>query len=383
MTQYVSPEVEQNPTAIQQQILDELNGDGVDVRPATALYYLISIFAFLWAQLAEQTSQVFNTVYRTFGEKVARIPPHDAVQASTTVTFHAADADGPYLIPAGTEINLKAGDGAPVPFRTTIDATIPNGSTTVTPVTVVAADGGTQGNGLATYDGSTQTFSWAGSPFVTVLATSAGGVDEETDDEFQDRLTDEFTLFGRTLVTPDNFEAAARSHAGVARAMTLANFNALTGLTEAGHYTTALVGPDGETVASGVKTEVLADFQANSLLNLIPHIIDAAYATITVVFTGKSKLGYDPAQVESAAEAAVLEFLDNAVWGLADGGDNSEWEDNPVVRFQDVSTALNNVLGFDHWDTLTLNGGTADVTMPGPAALPKSDSTASGTVTAP
>jgi hypothetical protein len=54
-----------------------------------------------------------------------------------------------------------------------------------------------------------------------------------------------------------------------------------------------------------------------------------------------------------------------------------------TVRFQDIVTTLNNVQGFDYYTSLTINGGTADVSLAGPGALPSASSTASGTVTAP
>src|SRR4051812_960023 len=100
MAEYISPEIEQDPAAIQQQMIDDLETalPGLDVRPATALYYLIAIFAFLWARLAEQSSQVFSTIFRYYGRKIVREPPQDAVAATTTVTFTAQDDDGPYDI---------------------------------------------------------------------------------------------------------------------------------------------------------------------------------------------------------------------------------------------------------------------------------------------
>jgi hypothetical protein len=134
MTEYVAPEIEQDPAAIQQQMIDDLQAQvpGLEVKPATVVYYLLAVFAFLWAQLAELSSQVFSTIFRYYGQKIIRLAPSDAVSASTTVTFTAKDTNGPYLIQAGTEVNLAGADGSPVAFRTIGDVTIPNGSSTIT-----------------------------------------------------------------------------------------------------------------------------------------------------------------------------------------------------------------------------------------------------------
>jgi hypothetical protein len=386
MAEYVSPEIPQDASAIRQQMIDDLEDavPGLEVRPASTLYYLIAIFAFLWAQLGELASQVFSTIFRYYGAKIVRVPPNDAVAAATTVTFTARDTNGPYDIPAGTEVNLRAGDGSLVAFRTSALVTIPNGSTTVTPVTVVAAVPGADGNGLSELDSVSQSFTWLAS--VTVLASTSGGEDAETDDEFQNRLADEFTLIGRTLVREENFEAAARGHAGVARARTIADY--LPGPpaddNAPGHYTTALMDDAGAPVSSPVRAEVLADFQANSLNNLIPHLVDPAYTVVTVVFTAVATPGQDPAAVQANAEAAVLEFLDPATWALpADGGDVRGWEDHPFVRYQDVSKVLKDTDGLDHHTALTINGVADDLELDGPFGLPDPDSTATGTVTAP
>jgi hypothetical protein len=116
----------------------------------------------------------------------------------------------------------------------------------------------------------------------------------------------------------------------------------------------------------------------NTVSFMQPWAIDPTYTTIDVVFAAVSKPGTDPAVVEAAAEQAVLDYLSPARWGLA--GNYDGWTDKPVVRFQDVSAVIHGVPGIDHWTSITINGGTSDVTMTGPAALPDPDSTAAGTV---
>lgn len=369
MTEYVSPEIEQDPSAIQRQMIDDLQAQipGLEVKPATTIFYLLAVFAFLWAQLAELSSQVFSTIFRYYGQKIVRVAPNDAVSASTTVTFTAKDTAGPYLIQAGTEVNLVGADGSPVPFRTTGDVTIPNGSTTITPVTIIAADPGAAGNSLSTVQGITQTYSfWAAVP-VTVLSATAGGADAEDDDTYQNRLADRLTLLANTLVMPLDFETWARGDVGVDRAMAIDNYDSTVPGTVNGHITVALVNSLGASAGSTVKATVLAEFVANVQSNLVPHVIDATYNTLAIVFAGKALPGYTTADVQARAISALQDLINPARWGLPQTGDQRLWIDTPIVRFQDLVTALNNVEGFAYYvaptGTATTTTGTPNLTL--------------------
>lgn len=375
MAEYVTPEIPQDPAAIRDQMIDDLAGQGIQVRPATAMYFLLSVFAFLWAQLAEQSSQVFSTIFRYFGTKIARVPVRDAVSAATTVTFTADDDDGPYDIPIGTEINLRGADGTPVSFRTTTLATIPNGSTTVTPVTVVAATPGTSGNGLSALVGVTQTIVWLNT--VTVLAPTAGGEDAQTDDEYQNDLADLLSLPVRTLARPVNFETYARRFPGVERAL------AVNAYPSPGHITVYVADADGLPVSGPTQAALLADFQELAITGLTAHIADPNYTVLDIAFTGVAERGYDPATVQARAEGALAAWVSPTFWGTPDLGDQINWREQLIVRYQDLSTVLNNVQGFDHHTALTINGAAADFTLAGPAALPDPTSTVNGTVGAP
>lgn len=384
MAEYVSPEIEQDPAAIQQQIIDDLEAalPGLEVKPATVTYYLIAIFAFLWARLAEQSSQVFSTIFRYYGRKVVREPPQDAVSATTTVTFTAQDVDGPYDVPAGTEINLRGADGTPVPFRTLALATILNGSTTITPVTVAAAVPGASANGLSALVSVTQTFSWLES--VTVLAPSAGGEDAEDDDAYVNRLADLLTLPRRTLARPENFEAFARNWPGVDRALAINNYRPSPPSSVAyGHVTVFPIDTAGAPLTTGEKNDLLAALQLVALVNLIVHVADPTFTDVDVVYEGVCRPGFNPADVQAAADAAVLAFLSPALWALPQEGDVRGWENRDTVYHQDISTVLNNVQGFERWTTLTINGVAADFALDVPAPLPSLASTVGGTVTAP
>jgi hypothetical protein len=207
---------------------------------------------------------------------------------------------------------------------------------------------------------------------ITVQGITVGGEDAEDDDTYLNRLADVATLQGTTLVLPSHFATFARNQTGVDRALALDNYDppspdgTNTGTGQPGHMTLALQ-DQGLPIGSTIKAAVKAALVANAQTNLIVHVIDPTYTVINVVFSGVSAGGYIPADVAVRAAAAVVDFLNPANWGLPQGGDQRDWIETSVVRFQDIVTVLNNVEGFDHYanvtGTATTTSGSANLTV--------------------
>lgn len=123
---------------------------------------------------------------------------------------------------------------------------------------------------------------------------------------------------------------------------------------------------DGNAISPALKTELDAYLQSLREQNFIINVIDPAYSTIDVTFTGTKKVGADAADVEARAEQAVLDFLDSSVYGVPFWPPDARgWERKDTLYLQDLYTVLNNVDGFDHANTLTFSktsGGTQDGT---------------------
>jgi hypothetical protein len=152
-----------------------------------------------------------------------------------------------------------------------------------------------------------------------------------------------------------------------------------------GTISVAVVNEDGLDPGEAVRDTGQARQEELTESDQIVSWITATYTPITVVFAAICDPDFDPVDVEARAEQAVLDFLSPARWGLPQRGDQPLWLNVPVVRFQDISKVVNDVDGLDHWTTLTVNGGTADVNLPGAAPMPSPPpaTTASGTVTLP
>ncbi len=380
MSDYVHVPVSGDAAAIKQAKVDDLEAaiPGLVVARGTLLDQLLEIESFEDAQAQELATDVRAAIFRYFGLKIRRIPPRDATQATGASTWTLADDDG-HTIPAGTELTLTGSDGSRVAFTTVDDVTVPPGSTVTSTgeVELIATVPGAAGTGLQAGAEIEDRLTWVQS--ITLPVPTTGGEDAESDENYLNRLAD---APQPPYVRPVDFSRAARNMTGVARALPLDLYDADTDTADVGgHMTVAVMASNGGTVSTSNKDAVQLELDTNSITNLTVHVIDGTYNALTIVFAGVAHPGYDAGDVEARAEAALADFINPANWGLPPDGDQPEWIDTPTVRYQDLITVLNQVDGFDRYTTLTLNGGTADVVMTGPAALPDPASTVSGTVT--
>lgn len=130
----------------------------------------------------------------------------------------------------------------------------------------------------------------------------------------------------------------------------------------------AVVDSAGAAVAAGIKTEVETLLESMREVNWEVHVIDPTYTAIDVTFTAVAKAGYDAADVETRAEAAVIEYFAPSRWG---GGDQDppEWRHETIVRYGEVWSLIDNVDGVDYVDTLAVEGGVVNVVLAGVAPL--------------
>lgn len=242
----------------------------------------------------------------------------------------------------------------------TSGGTVSHTGTAAASVGVAANVPGADGNLLQTNPQPAQTSPWLAS--ITVSAPTSGGVDAEEDDAYLDRLADTRPLRATTLLLPDDFGRFARNQAGVDRALILDNFNGAS--TQSGHITVIPIDASGAALSSGAMTALLALIVASTATNLAVHVQAPVYTTITVIYAAKALAGWDTADVKARGDQAVKDFLNRALWGRPQSGDGRGWVDTPVVHFQDLVTALNNVEGLDYYPESTANttSGSANLT---------------------
>lgn len=162
----------------------------------------------------------------------------------------------------------------------------------------------------------------------------------------------------------------------------------VTGYAQERTVTVAVTDDNGLALSGATKTEIDDLLTAMREVNFVVHVVDATYTTIDVTFTAVAYSGFDAASVESAAEAAVADYLNPRNWGTLPGQDpTDDWTDETTVRYLEIAEVINRVEGVHYVSSLTLarTGDTmesVDVPLPGPAALPLSG-TINGTVSAP
>jgi len=322
---------------------------------------------------ATGAGQTYDRIARWLGRTAFLIAPRDPVAATGVVTFTAIDTSGPYTVPAGTQLTLRGLAGDRVGFETADDAVIPAGQTVSPAVEIVAIEEGDQGNELQADPQLEDRWDFLASEGpVAVLAPTSGGSDGETDDEYLNRFARTQRRMADQLITPDDFSAFARDFfADGGRALTLPLYNGSTGASNVpGMFTVVPIDPDGLARSQPQMTDLKAAIDARLLTGVVSHVIAPTYTTINVTFTATSYPPYQPDAVQEAAILAVQEFLSPARWGLAPYGDEPVWLNEPTVRVNDLIGVLERVDGLRHVTALTVNGGTVDITLAGPAGLP-------------
>jgi hypothetical protein len=329
------------------------------------------------ADLRELALDVPDTIFRYYGELVG-IPPIDSTAATVNSTWTMIDNLG-YTVPAGTQVGVRNAAGDLVPFVTTIDTTIPPGSTTTAAGAVVlqaATPGidssGLGGNGVAAT--LLDTLAYVAS--VVLTAVTSGGVDAETASEYNDRLSTQLQLLTNRPILANDFAILAQQVPGVFRALALDGYNPADQTSNNQRMiAVAAVDEQGNAVSSTVKGQVDALLQANREVNFIVNLIDPTYTTIQVAVTVKSLSNIDPTLLSQNVTAVIQNYLSPATWGRDAGSqDPQTWIQTGVLRYNELITAISNIGGVDYVVDLQIGpqGGAlvrTDVNLGVPASL--------------
>jgi uncharacterized phage protein gp47/JayE len=305
-----------------------------------------------------------------FGTKLLNQPYGAGNPATTTVTFTVADNAG-YTIPGGVQVDI---DG--YAFQTTADLVIPAGQTTgqeVVSSTILTASA----NGLGAAITPISTPAWVTNLAITGGLT-VGGDDPQSDQDYLNQISRDRQLTSKALVSLIDYEYMALDQPNIGRAK--AEYGA-----SVRNINVTVTNDAGQPAATGDKNALLALYQnpMNRMVNAIPTVVDATYTTINVVYTIYTNAQVDPTTVISDANAAIANELSPLGWGVPSSGDPSSmvttWLNETTVHFNRIIAVIGKVPGVNYVNTLTLNGGTADIVMTGTVALPELG-TISGTV---
>lgn len=320
----------------------------------------------------EVAASVPESVFRQYGTELVGEAYQTAQSATGAATFLAVDSAGYDSADAAapdTEGLVQIAIGG-VAFETDEPVRIAPGSDQVT-VAITATDPGAAGNDLTGTAELITALAWV--DLITVDGPTANGIDGEDDEEYVDRLSDALQLRAKTLVTGRDFEIEALQNPQVGRAVAIVG--------TARQVTVAITDPEGEPTTQATKDAVEADYDLYRQVNTTYSVVDPTYTDIDVSYDIVILPGYDIPTVQASLESAVAQWLDPFNWGRpldVQASESDVWVLDNTVRYNELVRVIS-VAGVRYVRDVTLDGGRADVALPGTVALTR-PGTIAGTV---
>ena len=154
--------------------------------------------------------------------------------------------------------------------------------------------------------------------------------------------------------------------------------------------TVGVIDEDGLALSDAIVQEVDDYLESLREVNFIVHVIDPVYTTIDVQFSARAHSGYTLADLKTATEQALRDYLSPANWGIptAVGEDvtfTPEWINQTTIRYLELTQVVNNIMGIDYVQTLQFKKpdtayATTDLVLNGAIPLPL-PGTITGTIT--
>jgi len=302
-----------------------------------------------------------RNAFAGMGELVLGVERGVAAPARTQATITVTDALG-HLIPAGYQVVMLTADGDSVTLASTTDATVIAGATTVAGVLFEALEPGVEGNGAAGAAIDRDPLAFVAN--VVLEQPSSGGVDEEELIVYVSRVARAARRRSFLPLTPSDYAGAAQDVTGVSRALALNRVNPDVAGDQPGHITIKPVTATGDPVPAVVKTALSQAFAAQEqVLGAVVWVADAVIVTINVAVTVVREPAFAAADVTTQVTAAIRALLNKATWN-ADAREAGGWRKGVgTVTTYDVSAAIDDLQSIRQVVTVTLNAGTAAVTV--------------------
>jgi len=342
----------------EQRIDEELEASipGFDSKRAGLAYWQKKAFARLIANIGDQNAETKASMFKKFGETIASVPPILAAPATVTSTWTVIDDDG-HMIEDGTEVKIPVPGGDPLGFVVVGDVTITAGKTTTTAgqVLLQAIEPGEAANGLSGEATAISTVVFVDT--ITLVGASSGGVDEEDEDAYLDRLTEALQTLSQSLIVQRDFEIDARAVPGIDRALCIPGYD---GDAEKEDVplcvSVAPIDIDGQKVGAPKKEELKARQAAKVPSGVNNFVIDPTYTKIEVEAEVTVLPGYDPVVVEAAVEARLAAYLSPANAGLpsnfGDTGNSAGWVKVTAIYRNELIAEADRIAGVDRVVTL-------------------------------
>jgi hypothetical protein len=345
--------------------------------PGAPEVVLMEVFALRHSVRLDTDSQVLASIFTYFGTSVANVPFGEATQATVTavVTIGEEFVGEPHEIPAGLRVNIQGAEPEDTQVFEVVNTVHVEAGKSTAVVGLIAQAGGSQGSGLAGPAVLLDPRAWIQT--ITLDSDTAGGTEAEDETTYRNRLVAKERRDSPTIITALDAQEAILEIPGVGRCLILDNYVPKVG-EEApregvpGAFTAGVSDPAGEDVSSETKEQALALVNFERLLDLTGYVIDPTRTGVTVEYEFTVFPGWEDEAVKAAADAAVAQYLSDAVWGLLPGaGGADDWQDELTVRYSKIYGVLNGVQGLNDVLSVKINGLlNTDATLAGPGALP-------------
>jgi uncharacterized phage protein gp47/JayE len=379
---YIKIPLETNQSALSQEMFDYIvtQSPGWAPQDGNLDTWIIRAVAQVAADNRNVASDIQDDIFRYFGSSLMGIQPLDATAAIGYTTWNLTDSLG-HTIPAGTTVGIKDLNGDLQSFQVVSDVVVPNGSTATGSGAVVvrAVMPGANANNLGINGTPMQLIDvlvWVSDNGVLLTGPTAGGQEAEVDSAYLNRLVTRLQRLSQRPILPNDFSAMALdADPAVYRAVAIDGYNpADSSYNNQRMVAVAAVDSAGNAVSAGVKAKIDSYLQANREINFVVNVVDPKFTTINVVTTVTAVAGYTLADVQASVVSTIQSYLSPALWGqdptLFQSGTSQTWVETPTVYYNEMVTVISNVTGVSRVVSLTINGGTADVVMATPAALP-------------
>jgi uncharacterized phage protein gp47/JayE len=339
---------------------------------------IIDALSFAAAEQAEALSVNLIAAYKSLGALVGVVPIRP-IPATASATFTLSDTAGHTILAANTIIGVRDASNELQTFRPVTDIIVAPGASTGTG-TVEATEAGTAGNGLS---GACELAAADAFVVSATLGSSGGGVGEEEEEAFLNRLTEQLALQKPGFVLAIDAASLARNVPGVGRATAVDNLKPKAsdggeGSEETGVekcVTVALTNADGTPASAELLATVLASLQALREANFKVFVVKPHYTKIDVTTTVFAWPGENLVSVKEEVLAALKAYLSPANFAADSSARAANWRNDPKVRQGELFTAISNVKGVRWCSALTFgkHGGalaTTDVILGEGSAVP-------------
>src|ERR1700680_3526777 len=185
MTAFVSIEVQTNEEQIADEALDKLqelleNKGVVGYEPNDAALEIITLLttSSMVPPVALVAATVPPAIFRKYGTELVKIPYNEGAAATVSTHWTLGDTAG-HTIEAATQLTIGT-----LVFYVQSNVVVEAGHNTAT-VTLVASERGTEYNGLTGTVELVDAIAWVSE--VAIVGESSGGVNQETDEEYENR----------------------------------------------------------------------------------------------------------------------------------------------------------------------------------------------------